>query len=73
MCTSYKSKQINLITAGSQPYNTDLCIANGRKFAYCATLSTYVYEVSFNNQIFYANSLLILCKFLYLIKILRLQ
>ena len=45
MCTSYKSKQINLITAGSQPYNSDLCVANGRKFAYCATLSTYVYEV----------------------------
>ena len=46
MCSSIKSKQINLITAGSQPYSTDLCVANGMKFAYCATLSAYVYDVS---------------------------
>lgn len=49
MSILYKAKQINLITAGSQPYNTDLCLAHGDKFAYCATLSTYVYEVMYFN------------------------
>ena len=40
-------KQVSLLPAGCQPWNLDVCAAssNGDRFAYCATLAVYVYEV----------------------------
>ena len=41
-------KQVSLLAAGCQPWNLDVCAADstGERFAYCATLAVYVYEVS---------------------------
>lgn len=41
-------RQVSLLAAGCQPWNLDVCAAscNGDRFAYCATLAVYVYEVS---------------------------
>ena len=41
-------RQVSLLPAGCQPWNLDVCAAssNGDRFAYCATLAVYVYEVS---------------------------
>lgn len=41
-------RQVSLLAAGCQPWNSDVCAAscNGDRFAYCATLAVYVYEVS---------------------------
>ena len=39
-------KQVGLLVAGCQPWNTDVCAASGDRFAYCATLAIYVYQVS---------------------------
>lgn len=39
-------KQIGLLAAGCQPWNRDVCAANGNRFAYCATLAIYIYQVS---------------------------
>lgn len=38
-------KQIDLLPAGCQPWNADVCAACGDKFAYCATLAIYIYQV----------------------------
>lgn len=40
-------KQVSLLPAGCQPWNLDVCAAssNGDRFAYCATLAVYVYEL----------------------------
>lgn len=40
-------RQVSLLPAGCQPWNLDVCAAssNGDRFAYCATLAVYVYEV----------------------------
>lgn len=40
-------RQVSLLAAGCQPWNLDVCAAsnNGDRFAYCATLAVYVYEV----------------------------
>lgn len=40
-------KQVSLLAAGCQPWNSDVCAAscNGDRFAYCATLAVYVYEL----------------------------
>lgn len=38
-------RQVGLLAAGCQPWNKDVCAANGDRFAYCATLAIYVYQV----------------------------
>ncbi|XP_064418269.1 WD repeat-containing protein 17 isoform X3 [Latimeria chalumnae] len=38
-------KQIGLLAAGCQPWNKDVCVASGDRFAYCATLAIYVYQL----------------------------
>ncbi|XP_068702720.1 WD repeat-containing protein 17-like [Montipora foliosa] len=40
-------RQVSLLAAGCQPWNFDVCAAscNGDRFAYCATLAVYVYEL----------------------------
>lgn len=39
-------RQVGLLAAGCQPWNKDVCAASGDRFAYCATLAIYVYQVS---------------------------
>jgi len=39
------AKQIGLVAAGCQPWNLDVCAACGERFAYCATLAIYIYQV----------------------------
>ena len=38
-------RQVGLLAAGCQPWNRDVCAASGDRFAYCATLAIYVYQV----------------------------
>ena len=38
-------KQVGLLAAGCQPWNKDVCAASGDRFAYCATLAIYIYQV----------------------------
>ncbi|XP_048159854.1 WD repeat-containing protein 17 isoform X2 [Corvus hawaiiensis] len=38
-------KQVGLLAAGCQPWNKDICAASGDRFAYCATLAVYVYQL----------------------------
>ncbi|RUS73072.1 hypothetical protein EGW08_019169 [Elysia chlorotica] len=38
-------RQVALVPAGCQPWNHDVVIAHGNRFAYAATLAIYVYEV----------------------------
>uniref|UniRef100_A0AAR2INH4 WD repeat domain 17 n=1 Tax=Pygocentrus nattereri TaxID=42514 RepID=A0AAR2INH4_PYGNA len=38
-------KQVGLLAAGCQPWNKDVCAASGDRFAYCATLAIYVYQL----------------------------
>ncbi|XP_043560687.1 WD repeat-containing protein 17 isoform X4 [Chiloscyllium plagiosum] len=38
-------KQVGLLAAGCQPWNKDVCVASGDRFAYCATLAIYVYQL----------------------------
>lgn len=38
-------KQVGLLAAGCQPWNKDICAASGDRFAYCATLAVYIYQV----------------------------
>ena len=37
--------QVGLLSAGCQPWNVDVCDCAGKRFAYCASLAVYVYEV----------------------------
>lgn len=39
-------KQVGLLAAGCQPWNKDVCAASGDRFAYCATLAIYIYQVN---------------------------
>lgn len=39
-------RQVGLLAAGCQPWNKDVCAASGDRFAYCATLAIYVYQVN---------------------------
>lgn len=41
-----KVKQVGLLAAGCQPWNKDVCAASGDRFAYCATLAIYIYQVN---------------------------
>lgn len=36
---------MGLLAAGCQPWNKDVCAASGDRFAYCATLAVYIYQV----------------------------
>lgn len=36
---------MGLLAAGCQPWNKDICAASGDRFAYCATLAVYIYQV----------------------------
>ncbi len=38
-------KQVGLLPAGCQPWNVDVCAASSDRFAYCATLAVYIYQV----------------------------
>ncbi|XP_071786517.1 WD repeat-containing protein 17-like [Asterias amurensis] len=38
-------KQVGLLSAGCQPWNSDVVAASGDRFAYCATLAIYVYQL----------------------------
>ncbi|KAL3878905.1 hypothetical protein ACJMK2_031231 [Sinanodonta woodiana] len=38
-------KQVGLLAAGCQPWYSDVCSASGDRFAYCATLAIYVYQL----------------------------
>ncbi|XP_044282658.1 WD repeat-containing protein 17-like [Varanus komodoensis] len=38
-------KQVGLLGAGCQPWNKDVCAASGDRFAYCATLAIYIYQL----------------------------
>ncbi|XP_077983757.1 WD repeat-containing protein 17-like [Glandiceps talaboti] len=38
-------KQVGLLAAGCQPWNSDVCAASGDRFAYCATLAIYIYQL----------------------------
>ncbi|KAK3740724.1 hypothetical protein RRG08_048968 [Elysia crispata] len=38
-------RQVALVPAGCQPWNHDVVVAHGNRFAYAATLAIYVYEV----------------------------
>uniref|UniRef100_A0A669B7N0 WD repeat domain 17 n=1 Tax=Oreochromis niloticus TaxID=8128 RepID=A0A669B7N0_ORENI len=40
-----KVKQVGLLAAGCQPWNKDVCAASGDRFAYCATLAIYIYQL----------------------------
>lgn len=40
-------KQVGLLAAGCQPWNKDVCAASGDRFAYCATLAIYIYQVNY--------------------------
>lgn len=42
-----KVKQVGLLAAGCQPWNKDVCAASGDRFAYCATLAIYIYQVKY--------------------------
>lgn len=37
-------RQIDLLPAGCQPWNVDVCAASSERFAYCSTLAIYVYQ-----------------------------
>ncbi|KAH0616110.1 hypothetical protein JD844_026972 [Phrynosoma platyrhinos] len=48
ICTKAKMaqvKQVGLLAAGCQPWNKDVCAASGDRFAYCATLAIYIYQL----------------------------
>ncbi|CAH1267956.1 WDR17 [Branchiostoma lanceolatum] len=38
-------KQVGLLAAGCQPWNTNVCSASRDRFAYCATLAIYIYQL----------------------------
>ena len=45
--------QLSLLSAGCQPWNFQVVAASGRRLAYCATLSVYVYEVRIKYHVKY--------------------
>ena len=44
-------KQVGLLSAGCQPWNSDVVATSGDRFAYCATLAIYVYQVGSHSWI----------------------
>ncbi|XP_029387746.1 WD repeat-containing protein 17 isoform X1 [Mus pahari] len=43
--TMSQVRQVGLLAAGCQPWNKDVCAAHGDRFAYCATLAIYIYQL----------------------------
>ncbi|KAK7820829.1 hypothetical protein U0070_024787, partial [Myodes glareolus] len=43
--TMSQVRQVGLLAAGCQPWNKDVCAASGDRFAYCATLAIYIYQL----------------------------
>ncbi|XP_052018180.1 WD repeat-containing protein 17 isoform X3 [Apodemus sylvaticus] len=43
--TMSRVRQVGLLAAGCQPWNKDVCAASGDRFAYCATLAIYIYQL----------------------------
>ncbi|KAI2668356.1 WD repeat-containing protein 17 [Labeo rohita] len=41
----HNEPKVGLLAAGCQPWNKDVCAASGDRFAYCATLAIYVYQL----------------------------
>ncbi|XP_047628239.1 WD repeat-containing protein 17 isoform X6 [Phacochoerus africanus] len=51
-------RQVGLLAAGCQPWNKDVCAANGDRFAYCATLAIYVYQLDHRYNEFKLHSIM---------------
>ncbi|XP_008051777.1 WD repeat-containing protein 17 isoform X2 [Carlito syrichta] len=51
-------RQVGLLAAGCQPWNKDVCAANGDRFAYCATLAIYVYQLDHHYNEFKLHSIM---------------
>ncbi|XP_062905536.1 WD repeat-containing protein 17 isoform X1 [Mobula hypostoma] len=51
-------KQVGLLAAGCQPWNKDVCVASGDRFAYCATLAIYVYQLDHRYNEFKLHSIM---------------
>ncbi|XP_066092130.1 WD repeat-containing protein 17 isoform X3 [Saccopteryx bilineata] len=45
-------RQVGLLAAGCQPWGRDVCAACGDRFAYCATLAVYVYQLDHRDNEF---------------------
>ena len=52
-----KVHQLSLLEAGCQPWNGETVTGHGRRFAYCASLAVYIYEVDIA-IVFYCNYLI---------------
>ncbi|XP_031722902.1 WD repeat-containing protein 17 isoform X3 [Anarrhichthys ocellatus] len=53
-----KVKQVGLLAAGCQPWNKDVCAASGDRFAYCATLAIYIYQLDLQYNEFKLRSIM---------------
>ncbi|XP_054421802.1 WD repeat-containing protein 17 isoform X2 [Pteronotus mesoamericanus] len=51
-------RQVGLLAAGCQPWNKDVCAAGGDRFAYCATLAIYVYQLDHRYNEFKLHSIM---------------
>ncbi|XP_010628110.1 WD repeat-containing protein 17 isoform X6 [Fukomys damarensis] len=51
-------RQVGLLAAGCQPWNKDVCAASGDRFAYCATLAIYVYQLDHHYNEFKLHSIM---------------
>ncbi len=51
-------QQVDILTAGVQPWNTHICAAHGNRFAYAATLAVYIYEYSTPTETFKLHSIM---------------
>ncbi|KAM5277830.1 WD repeat-containing protein 17 isoform 6-T11 [Hipposideros larvatus] len=51
-------RQVGLLAAGCQPWNKDVCAANGDRFAYCATLAIYIYQLDHRYNEFKLHSIM---------------
>ncbi|XP_028305170.1 WD repeat-containing protein 17 isoform X2 [Gouania willdenowi] len=53
-----KVKQVGLLAAGCQPWNKDVCAASKDRFAYCATLAIYIYQLDLQYNKFTLHSIM---------------
>ncbi|XP_012879240.1 PREDICTED: WD repeat-containing protein 17 [Dipodomys ordii] len=51
-------RQVGLLAAGCQPWNKDVCAASGDRFAYCATLAIYIYQLDHRYNEFKLHSIM---------------
>ncbi|XP_064333655.1 WD repeat-containing protein 17 isoform X1 [Camelus dromedarius] len=51
-------RQVGLLAAGCQPWSRDVCAAGGDRFAYCATLAIYVYQLDHRYNEFKLHSIM---------------